>query len=253
MIRVRSAAWLLSLALVLPVTACDDLGPGADRSVSVSFSVPQGGASGRAAALVAADTFSDGTHRIDLQSVDVTFSRIVIEGERMGAVRDDDDDTDTDTDHDGLRDHSLRVGATTVSLPLQGGVITPISARLPDGTYEEIKLLVAFVRARGTFDGQPFDLTVPVNSKLEMDIDPPFVVDSDDDRLNVTVTIDLRSWFLGNGTLVDPRQVQLSETLQRTLQQRVRASFRAFEDSDRDADDADTDTDTDRGGHSGRR
>ncbi len=238
--KLRLASLLLPLALMFLAGGCDTLGIGSDETVSVSFSTPRVSIGGRSASVVAMDTFSDGTHRIDLQSVDVTFSRITIESEGMNGSRDEDDDTD----HDGNFDHKIRVGATTVSLPLRGGVITPINARLPDGTYEEIKLHVAFVRARGTFDGQPFDLTLSINAKIEKEIDPPFVVNSDDDRLNMTVVIDLPTWFRGsNNLLIDPRQVQLNESLRRSLEQRVRASFRAFEDSDRDADEADSDSD----------
>jgi hypothetical protein len=172
-----------------------------------------------------------------------------------GVDTDADTDTDTDTDTDGRGDRhhdgeAIRLGAATVALPLEGGVITPITVPLPNGSYDEVELKVSHLRARGTFDGQAFDITVPVNVKLELDIDPVFVVDSEDDRLNLTITVDPTTWFRGEGTtLIDPRQVQLNAALRASLVSKIRASFRAFEDDDRDADDLDSDTDTDRSGH----
>ena len=244
--QLRRAALMVSLA-ALSLAACDTLGLGSgDSNVTVSFAVPRASAGGGGAAALIPIT--DGTHNIDLQHVDLVLNKVVLERAEGDDMEDTDEDTDSDSDSDGREDHSLRVGAVTVELPVAGGTITPINARLPDGLYEEVRLDVAFVRARGTFDGQPFDITVAVNSKFDMEIDPPFEVNSDDDRLNLTVTIDLSKWFLANNILLDPRTVQLNETARSTLVSRIRASFHAFEDEDRDADDRDTDTDTDRSG-----
>src|SRR5262245_42875300 len=141
--KFRRAALAVALA-AFPLAACDTLGLGSgDSNVTVSFSVPRasaggGGGGGVAAALV---PITDGTHNIELQHVDRVLNKIVLERAHGDDLEDDTDaDTDSDSDSDGREDHSLRVGAVTVELPVTGGVITPINARLPDGTYEEIRL-----------------------------------------------------------------------------------------------------------------
>jgi hypothetical protein len=260
----RSAALIVPLVLLVSIISCDAVGVGStnERSMSLSFSVPRAVLTTAHAALV---PITDGTHNIDLQNVDLTIDRIAIErtddpldNDAVDTDADTDTDTDTDTDNVGDRHHdgeTIRLGGTTVALPLTGGVITPITVPLPNGSFDEIELRVSAVRARGTFDGQAFDITVRVNAELELDIDPVFVVDSEDDRLNLTITIDPTTWFKTEGmALIDPRQVQLNDALRSTLEHRIRASFRAIEDDDHDAEHDRSGHDGDRSGsNSGRR
>ncbi len=229
-----------------PLGACDTLGLTDEDPVSVSFAVP--GPSGVRSAAVVADPITDGTHTLDLQSVDVVFDEIVLKrskSEENDSEDDaDDNDDDGDSDKDGRSNQKFRTGPVTIALPVQGGVITPLNAPIAEGFYEEIRLDVAFIRVRGTFDGQAFDVTVPANTKFEHEFEPPFEVTSDADRLNVTVLIDARTWFRGSdGKLVDPRLITTSSSARAAVVQRIKSSFRAFEDSDRDADDQDSDSD----------
>src|SRR5262245_43610146 len=262
--QTRMAALIVPVILLAAIPSCDAIGIGSpdEHSLTVSFSVPRAALAAGSAALV---PITDGTHNIDLQNVDLTIDRIAIE--RTGDPLDNDDvdtdddtdtDTDTDTDGHGDRHHdggTIRLGGATVELPLSGGVITPITVPLPNGSFDEVELKISHIRARGTFDGQPFDVTVAVNVELEMDIDPVFVVDSEDDRLNLTITIDPTTWFRGEGmTLINPSQLQLNELLRRAFENRIRASFRAFEDDDHDAEHDRSGHDGDRSGsNSGRR
>ncbi len=272
MLKHPLASLALASVALLPLAGCDTLGLGsADEMLTVSFGVPpRPSTTGRSAAVI---PITVGAHTLDLLSVDVTLDRIVIE--RVGREFDDEDDGEGSGpsfcrsgaghpvfgrawcrdkgfalgSHDDDDGTELRAGAITVALPLAGGTITPINTRLPDGSYDEIELKLSHIRARGTFDGQPFDLTLFLNLALEIELDPVFVVDSDDDRLNITIAIDPLQWWVNLGQLIDPRTVQLNPTLRRLLEDRIRASFRVFEDEDRDADDQDTDTDKDRGKH----
>src|SRR5262245_42873997 len=176
--QTRTAALILPLVLLVSMTSCDAVGIGSphEHSLTLSFSVPRAVLAAGSAALV---PITDGTHNIDLQNVDLTIDRIAIEraGDPMdndAADTDADTDTDTDTDTDNVGDRhhdggTVRLGGTTVALPLAGGVISPITVPLPNGSYDEIELKVATVRARGTFDGQAFDITVRVNAELELD------------------------------------------------------------------------------------
>ncbi|HEX6559736.1 MAG TPA: hypothetical protein VF021_09750, partial [Longimicrobiales bacterium] len=129
------------------------------------------------------------------------------------------------------------VGTTTIALPLSGGVITPIDEPLPPGDYESIEMKITSVRLRGTYDGQAFDVTVPVHGEIETEFEPPFHIASDSDRLNITVQVDASQWLHANGALVDPNQLAGNETLLEQVAHQIKASFRSFEDNDRHGDD----------------
>ena len=233
---------------VLGVAGCDamGIGGGADReSVSLSFAVPGAGAARSVGVAAAQVPITGGGHTVDLQQVDVLFSELVLErSERSGQGGDSDGDSERDSDSDGPSNNRFRSGPATVALPLGGGTVTPISESLPLGAYEELEIDVAQVRLRGTYDGQPFDVTVPVDAELEAEFEPPFQVASDADRLNLTVRIDALTWLRNSdGTVADPRALAANRDLRERVVRRIEASFRAFEDSDRDADEADSDSD----------
>lgn len=244
MFRINKASSLATPAVALlalfGATACSILtGDNGLGSASLSFhaagtSAPRGASFNSSAAPV-----TDGTHTIDLQSVDLTLSEVTFE--RVDGQPGDDDDSETDSDSEGSHNRRLVSGATTISLPLDGGMIAPFSGNLPAGSYDRVELDVEFVRLRGTYDGQAFDVTVPVSRELELRISPPLVVDGSTTG-NVTVNIDFASWFKVNGTVIDPRTLT-SSTAMSLFRERVKASFKATEDSDRDGDESDSDSD----------
>lgn len=233
----------LALATVAALMGCDDIGPGDGADVSMSFA----GVATRSASVTLADPVTDGVHTLDIQAIDVAFDEIVLERSENESGGDSDGDSETDSDSDGSANEEVRAGPVTVSLPLQGGVITPIVAAVPNGRFEELEMDVTTVRVRGTFDGQTFDATFPVDEELEFDFNPPFEVKDGPGDLNITVRIDSSNWFrAGDGSVIDPRRLVTDASLRSDVRNRVRASFRAFEDSDKDADDADSDSDSDR-------
>lgn len=90
----------------------------------------------------------------------------------------------------------------------------------------------------------PFDVTVPVGTEFELRLSPPLVVGSATDPVNVSINVDVASWFRSaSGAVVDPRSLATNSTLRSEFRSRVRASFRAFEDDDRDGDESDSDSD----------
>lgn len=171
--------------------------------------------------------------------MDFTISEVVFE--RTDGQAGDDDDSETDSDSEGSHNRRVHSGATTVSVPLNGGLISPFSGDLAAGSYDRVELDVEFVRLRGTYDGQAFDMTVPVNRELELRLSPPLVVDGTTET-NVTVKLDIASWLRVNGAVIDPRSLS-SSTAMSQFRDRVKASFRAMEDSDRDGDESDSDSD----------
>jgi hypothetical protein len=245
--RILGRLSLLALLGALPLAGCDKLGIGNDRQLSLSFEVPgSGSGSGRSAALLM-DTLRSGSHVLDLQTVAITFDKVVLQLVGADTMKDHhdkgDDDDQGDSDH--KRDRTLKGSPVTINLPLHGGVITPIDAAVPNGDYDELDLTISQVRFTGTFDGQAFDVTVPVHKKIDLTLDPIFSVDSNTDRLNVTIMIDALSWFHDvQGRLLDPRLLSTDSSLRSFLVSRIRDAFRAFEDSDKDGHEKDSDSDS---------
>ena len=247
---------LFALPLLCATAACDSISGSDTEALTLSFAVTGTGATGNAMMAAVADPITLNGHTIDLQSADVVFTDIRIDrvdssddgdsdnGDSDDGDTDSDDRADSDSEGDSDEEETLRLGASTVALPLDGGVITPITASIPDGTYESIELKISTIRLRGLFDGAPFDVTVAVNTEIEHDFSPVLVVDSDDDHPNITIEIDTSRWFLNNGSLIDPRLIATNLTLRERLRAQIRSSFKAFEDSDRDGDERDSDSDS---------
>ncbi len=266
-LRATLGALAGGLSLALIPTACSDLSPGGPGTASLSFQV----VSSAGAALadnIAAIIVEGGGHTVDLESADVVFSKVNFEREDDDVVDHECDDDDDDNSGPGSgdvvtgqsnsgsgsdcreeddRDEEFRAGAITVSLPLEGGVITPFNGKLPPGTFDELEMKAEFVRVKGTFDGEPFDVTVAIHAKLELDLDPPLEITETSDVQNVSIDIDVASWFTDSaGNAIDPRLLFNNADLRAQFQRRVRASFRAFDDDDCDGHD-----DRDEGRHGG--
>jgi hypothetical protein len=223
---------------------------GDDEQFSVSFAVAAQQGLNRPSMAVLADSVIFGGHTLQLTAVDITLDEITIERSELSSGGDSDGDSDMDSDSDGPSNVRLRRAGTVIALPMQGGVITPIDESLPVGFYEEIELDFESVRLTGSYDGQPFDVNVPVKTELDVRFHPPIEIDAETDRINVTVAIDPFMWLRrADGALIDPRLFETEPELRAQFVNRIRASIRAFEDADRDADDADSDSDSD---HSGR-
>lgn len=238
---------LVAGAAMVGTTACDDAAAADPDSQQVALTFA---ASSQAAAVT--DPITIGANTLVVSDVDVVFSELVLEraegelgdGDSDG-VEDGDSDSESDSDSDGSWNEHFRSGPVTVALPLEGGVISPITAPIPFGVYEELELDIATVRLRGTWNGQAFDVTLPVDQEFEADLEPPFVVDDASDLLNITIALAVNEWFIQNGVLVDPAQLLVAGQVREAFIARIEASFDAFEDSDRDADDSDSDSDSD--------
>jgi hypothetical protein len=247
---------MLVLPLVAAIAACDSISGGSDtETLSLSFAVTGTGSTSNAMMASVVDPVTLNGHTIDLQSADVVFTDIRLDrvdsnDDGDSDAADSDDRADSDSENDDDEEETLRLGAATVTLPLDGGVVTPITANIPDGTFESIELKISTIRLRGLFDGAPFDVTLVVNTEIEQDFSPLLVIDSDDDHPNVTIEIDTSKWFINNGSLINPNLLATNATLRDLLRAQIRSSFKAFEDSDRDGDDQDSDSDGhDRDGH----
>lgn len=184
-----------------------------------------------------------GAHTLDVTAVKLTVSRVELKRAKTDACAGDDDDNrqsnsgpgSSSSGDDGCGE--LKIGPTTIDLPLTGTVVTLPANAIPAGTYRELELRVSDVRLTGTYDGKAFDVTLPVRVKSEVEFATPLQV-TDGAATTVTVSVPIATWLVnGDGSLIDPSTIATSPTLLAQVTARVRASFRAFEDRDHDGRD----------------
>lgn len=172
---------------------------------------------------------------------------------------DDSDDESSSSSSSSRKDDddcvAIRVGPYLVNVPVNGADGARVAVNVPAGTYSSIRLWLhkvtssdsanlAFrqanpdfrdisLRLQGTFNGTPFIFVNDVNAKLTVPLATPLVVGTGGD--NVTVTIDLSTWFLrSSGGLYSPAAANTSGQIRAQVQNNIRGAFRAFKDQDKD-------------------
>jgi hypothetical protein len=235
--RLRAVSLIVTLAVT---SACsnDSTGLGSGKN-QLAFTT---GSSASANATLSVVPVTSGGHTLDLTAVTLTISRAELKWTKADVCPGDDDDENEDDDHSsgtGSTEHcgELKIGPTTVALPLDGNLATLPANAIPAGTFREFELRVSQVELKGTFDGVPFDVTLPVRVKSEIELDSPLVVTSDTPT-TITVNVPVNSWLTNaDGSLIDPSKILASPALTAQVKSRVAASFRAFEDRDHDGRD----------------
>jgi hypothetical protein len=240
----RRAAVAGSLAALVLASACSD-STSANRSASqIAFT------SGLTSANALIIPVTTGGHTLDLTQATLTISRVELKPSKNDVCESDDEsgddnlapaegaggaspsDGDRGDDNDDCPD--LKVGPVSVDLPLSGGIATLPANAIPAGTFREIELRVAFARLVGTFDGKPFDVTVPVNTRGEFEFSTALVV-ADGTPTSVTIDVPVGGWFINSsGALIDPSTITSNATLLARVRSNIIASFHAFEDDDHD-------------------
>ncbi len=191
---------------------------------------------------------SVGGHTLDLTAVTLTVARAEVKPAASAACADDNDAADDDKGpgggggNDGSNQghddcDEMKIGPTTIDLPLDGSVVTVPADALPAGTFQELELRLAFVRVQGTFDGTAFDVTVATPVRGEIQFTTPIVV-SGGTQTSITVMVPVSMWFTNSGgSLLDPSQLNTNASLRNAFLSRIAASFHAFEDNDHDGHD----------------
>ena len=233
------ALGLIGLAVAGAVACSDVSAPGSGPATTLSFRTSsQPSLSTASAASFATIPITIGANTVDIQKVDVMFDEVKLERVHSGDQRDSDANED---DSDLRNEEVFRTGPVTVALPLAGGVVSPFVQALPVGEYDELQMKGRSVRLQGTYNGQVFDVTVQVPAKIEMRLRPPLKITGTTDRPDITVDINVRSWFVGrDGSVIDPRLLPTDGTLRGDFRNRIRASFKAFKDKNRDGVDSDS-------------
>jgi len=233
----RAVAIAASTTIVLAFVACSDsTGPGSAGAAQIAFTTSTG---------VAADVIpvTNGGHTLDLTGVTLTISRAELKAASNSACPgDDDEDENADDDHPHVvastaQCGELKIGPTTIALPLGTGMATIPANAIPAGTFREFEIRVTQARLVGTYDGKAFDVTIPVRSKAEIEFATPLVVTADQPTL-ITVNVPVNDWLLNSdGSLIDPAKLATSSSLMSLVKTRIMRSFHAFEDRDHDGHD----------------
>ena len=190
-------------------------------------------------------------HTLSLTAVTLTVSRAELKPAAAAVCAGDTEGADNDRSPGGSGSSSadtsddcgeMKIGPTTIDLPLDGSVLTVPADAIPAGTFQELELRLAFIRLQGTFDGKAFDVTVSTPVRGEIPFTTPLVVTAGT-ATSVTVTVPVAKWLTNaDGSLVDPSQLNANQSLLGQFVSRVASSFHAFEDEDHDGHD-------DHGGH----
>ena len=241
----------IPVAAALVLAGCTDAtNPLAGRGQMMTVSVASVGAP---VAIMAGDTLvvASGSDTLRITSVELVLREIELNRVDTGV------DCDSTADEDACEEFEL--GPRLVSLPLDGGVESLISVPIDSGTYDEVEFEIhkpggdsldtAFkaehpdfanisIRVRGTFNGTPFTYTTPIDQEQEFTFATPLVVDVSGANTNLTIRMDVRTWFRvgGTGALIDPASANVGQPNEGAVRENIKNSIEAFEDDDRDGD-----------------
>jgi hypothetical protein len=174
---------------------------------------------------------------------------------------DDDSSDDSDDDSDDDTCEKFVAGPFLLELPLDGSVETVVTLDdVTPGVYDELEFDIhkpeddtsddlAFIqqhpdfrrisiRVEGGYNGNPFVYETDLNEDQEVDLAPPLVVTDGSDQANVTLVVDVDSWFRrDDGQLVDPATATKGGPNEKLVEDNIEDSIEGIEDDDFDGDD----------------
>jgi hypothetical protein len=211
---------------------------------------------------ICADDEGEGEDADSLDDADGAPMVVADEPDDPDTVADEPDHPDTndvDDEHqgEGEDDHGcppLTVGPVLIDLPLDGTSTVVLDALVPAGTYKRLQARLHavkpgdegagdFLTAHPEFEGisvkvlgvftdsggaaHDFTFTSRMNVVSSINFDEPVTVDAG--TTNLTIDVDVGSWFTGSGGgVIDPTNA----SNQRAIEKSIRRSLRAFEDDD---------------------
>src|SRR5512135_166491 len=252
--------WVSAMGLAVvavAAAACDsstNLARGRGQAMSLSFAGRSpsvvGGAMAATSALADTLVQAFGTDTLRITSVEIVLRKIELD--RAGATQCDSLPGTDDCEE-------LELGPQLVSVPLAAGVQTALSVVIDSGTYRSVQFKIhrpggdsldlAFktahpdftnvsIRVVGTFDGVPFTFTSTLDQEQEYDFVPPLMVDASGTPTNLTIRLDVTTWFKtgGTGALIDPATAGTGGPNQSVVEQNIKSSIKAFLDRNKDGD-----------------
>jgi len=242
----RFAKPILSLG-IFALAACSD--STAAGSAALTLSVTNRAPSGSAAIDPLADvTVANGGNTLVISKVQLVLGEI----ELKEATAECASGSHSGSGSRGGGCPEVELDPVLVDVPLTGATTTlDLGALVPAGTYHELEFEIesvdddsgpeaAFaaahpelrgvsVRVEGTYNGQPFTFKSSLEAELELELESPLTV-SAAEPLNLTLSVDVSSWFKGvGGTVLDPSNGANALAIAAN----IRSSFAACEDDDR--------------------
>jgi hypothetical protein len=240
--------------------------------VSLSFTTRSSAALSRSVG-ISRDIAIGPSGELVLKKVQLVLGRIEISRSDQTACADDDEESgdddvvssdtkpgdalsnDRQSENDDDDCEEVAGDPLLVNVPVDDAVHTVVNVPLAAGTYKRLEAKVTpvdattltalggpsdlsgkSIRVEGTYKGTPFVYTSPVRTKLELEFDPPLVIDGT--TKNATVHIDVTKWFLAsNGAVIDPATANAGGANAELVARNIRNSFHAFEDDDKGGDD----------------
>jgi len=194
----------------------------------------------------------------------------------------DDSSSGSDDSSSGVDDdcEKFEAGPFLLELPLDGSMEQVAElADVPAGAYDELEFDIhkpeddsgadleflrqhpefrrVSIRVEGEFDGEDFVYLTDLSAEQEVDLVPPLIVDGGSSSTNVTLVVDVDTWFRrGDGSLVDPATANEGGPNEDLVEDNIERSIEGFEDDDRDGRDdrghrGDDDDGDDDDGHGG--
>jgi hypothetical protein len=202
---------------------------------------------------LAADTQTVGANTLVITRVELVLRQIELRRAAATACATGNDDDEDDCEE-------FEVGPVLVNLPLTPGADRAFEAEVPPGTYSRVDFEIhkpddgdpgdqlfiqqhpdfanISIRVTGTFDDVPFVHTTELDVEQELTLVPSLIV-AEGVNTNLTIFVDLSTWYQVNGALVDPATANKGGQNESAVNNSIKDSFRAFEDPDRSGSDDD--------------
>ena len=282
--RLLTIAAVAGLAATTTACGESVTGPGSagDGSVSLSFAVRT--AATGSAALVAPTgsatipgpnfdiVLDDGQNTLEITRVALVLREIELElqfdecdDSSSDSSGSDDSGSDDSSDDDSCEE--LSFGPELVELPVDGTTDRVITLQdVAPGVYDEIEFEIhkpdddtqadrdfiaqnpefrrVSIRVEGRYNGSDFVYLTDLNEDQEIHLADPIVVGPGTAPVNVTLTLDVSSWFRrDDGSLVDPATANDGGPNEDLVEDNIENSIEGFEDDDFDGEDDDEDGD----------
>lgn len=238
----KNSSLIVILGMAVFPMACADGGTGPAGANGVSLSFSTGGSGGSQPQLAAS-----AAGQLTLTAVEIVLRQIELE-------RADVEDCNVEPKPDGCEE--FEVGPIAVRLLLDGSTEHSVSVALESGLYDEIEFEIhkvtddaedaAFRLARpdlvgksvvatGTYGGVPFTYETDLDVEQELDLVPPLEVTGGMVNQNITVRVDVSTWFLDqSGNEINPADANKGGPFESIVNENIKRSIEAFEDDDGD-------------------
>ena len=223
---------------------------GSGQSVSLSFAGRVPGASG-ILSVQGGDSMviTSGANTLVITSVEVVLRKVELKRQQTAV--------NCDSTASESACEELNLGSMLVQVPLAAGATTAFSVPVDSGTYTEAEFKIhkpgsdstdlAFkaanptwpanvsIRVTGRYNGTAFTYTTPLDVEQETAFVPPLVIDASGTATNLTLRVDIASWFKASGgALIDPATAGTGGANESVVKDNIKNSFKSFEDRNHD-------------------